>query len=114
MKLMRSYMQRATTSKCRNGLHCTPTNKRLDSSFNAGSTPIIGRNGVVLQDIWDPHPEAYLGVCSPKMPNLFLYLGPNGGPAAGSFISMLEVVVFYFIKCIKKLQREHIASMEVS
>ena len=64
--------------------------------------------------MWDPQPEAYLSLCIPNMPNFFLYLGPNGGPGAGSFIAMLECVVEYIIKCVKKLQREHIASMEVS
>ncbi|KAK6379129.1 hypothetical protein LTS17_006833 [Exophiala oligosperma] len=48
------------------------------------------------------------------MPNLFFLLGPNGGPGAGSFIAMLEHVVEYIIKCISKLQREYISSMEVS
>lgn len=84
-----------------------------NSSFNASSTPIIGRDGTSLQDLWDPTPEAYLSVCVPKIPNFFIYLGPNGGPASGSFIAMLEVVVEYIIKCVRKLQLEHISSMEV-
>lgn len=50
----------------------------------------------------------------PKMPNLYLFLGPNGGPGAGSFIAMLELVVDYIIKCVRKMQLEHIASMEVA
>jgi len=48
------------------------------------------------------------------MPNLFLFLGPNGGPGAGSFIAMLELVVDYVIKCARKMQLEHISSMEVA
>lgn len=47
------------------------------------------------------------------MPNLYFYLGPNGGPGAGSFIAMLELVVDYVIKCVRKMQVENIASMEV-
>ena len=54
-----------------------------------------------------------MSLCIPKMPNLFLYLGPNGGPGAGSFIAMLELVVEYIIKCARKMQIEHISSMEV-
>lgn len=84
------------------------------SSFNAESTPIIGRDGVSLQEMWEPFPAAYLSLCVPKMPNLFLFLGPNGGPGAGSFIAMLEVVVEYTIKCARKMQLEHISSMEVA
>ena len=85
----------------------------FDYSFDTKSTPIIGRGGVSLQDMWEPYPKAYLSLCVPKMPNMFLFLGPNGGPAAGSFIAMLEVVVEYTIKCARKLQVEHISSMEV-
>jgi cation diffusion facilitator CzcD-associated flavoprotein CzcO len=48
------------------------------------------------------------------MPNLFLFLGPNGGPGAGSFIAMLELVVEYVAKCARKMQLEHISSMEVA
>lgn len=83
------------------------------SSFGSTATPYIGRGGITLDEVWTPFPETYMSICSPKMPNLFFYLGPNGGPGAGSFIAMLETVVGYIIQCIKKLQREHIASMEV-
>jgi cation diffusion facilitator CzcD-associated flavoprotein CzcO len=54
-----------------------------------------------------------MSLCVPKMPNLFLFLGPNGGPGAGSFIAMLELVVDYVVKCARKMQLEHISSMEV-
>lgn len=77
-------------------------------------TPIIGRDGVTLGQLWDPVPEAYMSMCTPKMPNMFLFLGPNGGPGAGSFIAMLEFICDYVIKCVKKIQREHISSMEIS
>ncbi|KAL2421667.1 FAD-binding monooxygenase tazF [Exophiala dermatitidis] len=86
----------------------------FDYSFNSASTPFVGRGGITLEEAWTPYPEAYLSLCSPKMPNLFFFLGPNGGPGAGSFIAMLEYTVEYIIKCVKKLQREYIASMEVT
>lgn len=91
------------------------TNKPgLHSSFDVATTPIIGRDGTSLQDLWEPYPSAYLSLCVPKMPNFFLFLGPNGGPGAGSFIAMLELVVDYVIKCTRKMQLEHITSMEVA
>ncbi|KAL6243916.1 hypothetical protein RBB50_009350 [Rhinocladiella similis] len=86
----------------------------FDYSFNSAATPFIGRSGVSLEEVWKPQPEAYLSLCAPMMPNLFFFLGFNGGPGAGSFIAMLEHVVEYIIKCISKLQREYISSMEVS
>lgn len=85
-----------------------------NSSFNSAHTPIIGRGGITLEEIWTPYPEAYLSVAVPRMPNLFLLFGPNGGPGAGSFIAMLEHIVEYVIKCVAKMQREYISSMEVS
>jgi hypothetical protein len=48
------------------------------------------------------------------MPNFFLYLGPNGGPGAGSTVHFLEIVAEYMIKCILKLQTQYIKSMVVS
>ncbi|USW52058.1 Putative flavin monooxygenase, FAD/NAD(P)-binding domain superfamily [Septoria linicola] len=50
--------------------------------------PIICRGGIALQDAWTPRPKAYLSLCTPSFPNLFHFLGPNGGPAAGSFIAI--------------------------
>jgi hypothetical protein len=91
------------------------TNKRVfRSSFDVATTPITGRDGTSLQELWEPFPSAYLSLCVPKMPNLFLFLGPNGGPGAGSFIAMLELVVDYVVKCARKMQLEHISSMEVA
>lgn len=47
------------------------------------------------------------------MPNLFMYLGPNGGPLAGSTIHMIEWMCDYMIKLTQKIQRDHIKSMVV-
>lgn len=62
--------------------------------------------------MWDPNPEAYMAVAVPNMPNFFMYLGPSGAPGSGSFVTMLEFMVEYIIKCAKKLQREYLSSME--
>lgn len=82
------------------------------SSWSTSETPITGRDGVTLESIWDPCPEAYMGVTVPYMPNFFMYLGPAGAPGSGSFVTMLEFVVEYIIKCVKKLQREYFHSLE--
>lgn len=47
------------------------------------------------------------------MPNLYLYLGPNGAPGAGSTLHMIEFACDYMISCIRKLQREGLKSMVV-
>ncbi|RSL94534.1 hypothetical protein CDV31_014277 [Fusarium ambrosium] len=84
----------------------------FDYSWSTKDTPITGRGGINLENMWDPCPEAYMGVVVPNIPNFFMYLGPAGAPGSGSFITMLEFVVEYIIKCIKKLQGEYISSLE--
>ncbi|KIV81308.1 hypothetical protein PV11_03501 [Exophiala sideris] len=79
-----------------------------------GEFDIVGRNGKTLDEIWQPHPEAYLSICPPHLPNLFMFLGPNGGPGAGSTIHMIEWVGEYIVKCVQKIQREYIKTMVVS
>ncbi|KAF4999687.1 hypothetical protein FDECE_11441 [Fusarium decemcellulare] len=84
----------------------------FDYSWSTKDTPITGRGGVTLEKMWDPCPEAYMGATVPNIPNFFMYLGPAGSPGSGSFLTMLEFVVEYIIKCVKKLQREYISSLE--
>ncbi|OQV09822.1 hypothetical protein CLAIMM_13905 [Cladophialophora immunda] len=76
--------------------------------------PIVGLDGVTLADMWNPDPRAYLSICVPKMPNFFLYFGPNGGAGSGSAIFFLESVTLYLVKLVQKIQREYIKSMVVT
>jgi cation diffusion facilitator CzcD-associated flavoprotein CzcO len=82
-------------------------------SLSNSAAPIIGQGNSSLDDVWTPEPEAYLGLCAVKTPNMFFILGPNGAPAA-SMIQMAEFQMNYIVKAIKKIQREHIKSMVVS
>ncbi|KAK5020752.1 hypothetical protein LTS07_011450 [Exophiala sideris] len=84
----------------------------FDVSHRSGPK-ITGLGGRDLHDIWYPTPEAYMSMCPPSMPNLFIYFGPNGGPLTGSTILMLEWVCDYAIASIQKLQREFLKSMVV-
>jgi hypothetical protein len=84
------------------------------TGFNTTCTPrfpTYGLDGITLGEVWDPTPEAYLSMCPEKMPNYFLYLGPNGGPGTGSTIILLEQVANYICKAVSKLQREGLKSM---
>ena len=83
------------------------------SRTRQGELDIRGQGGVTLDELWNPTPEAYMSMCAPKVPNLFMYLGPNGGPGAGSTIHMLEWLCNYMIQCVRKIQKEHIKSMVV-
>lgn len=82
-------------------------------TLNNHAAPIFGQNNTSLDEIWQPEPQAYLGVCAVKTPNMFFVLGPNGAPMA-SFIAMAEFQVDYIVKAIQIIQREHIKSMVIS
>ncbi|KAH6988311.1 hypothetical protein BKA56DRAFT_477752 [Ilyonectria sp. MPI-CAGE-AT-0026] len=84
----------------------------FDVTRQSGPT-IKGQGGVNLYDVWDPFPLAYMSICPPKMPNMFIYFGPNGGPMTGSTMLMLEWVCDYATAAISKLQREYYRSMVV-
>jgi hypothetical protein len=75
--------------------------------------PIVGLDDVSLSDVWESRPQAYLAVCVPKLPNFYLYFGPNGGPGSGSAIVFLENVAEYIVKNVQKIQREYLKSMVV-
>lgn len=48
--------------------------------------PIIGRNGVNLQDLWQDDPASYLGVGVAGFPNYLVFLGPNTPISNGSLM----------------------------
>ncbi|KAF4503274.1 sterigmatocystin biosynthesis monooxygenase stcW [Fusarium agapanthi] len=52
--------------------------------------PIIGRNGVNLQDAWQEHPESYLGLGVAGFPNYLIFLGPNTPISNGSLMGSVE------------------------
>ncbi|KAF2015162.1 FAD/NAD(P)-binding domain-containing protein [Aaosphaeria arxii CBS 175.79] len=82
----------------------------FDTSLRNSTTPFIGHGRISLDEVWTPEPEAYLSIMPVKMPNLFLYLGPNGAPNS-TMIVMIEFQCEYMIKCVQKLQREHLKWM---
>ena len=83
-----------------------------DASFRLPFT-VVGRNGRTLNDRFSPHPETYLTICTDGFPNWFMALGPNSGIGSGSLLVMIERQIDYAIEAVKKLQREHLKSIEV-
>ncbi|KAJ5116039.1 FAD-binding monooxygenase moxY [Penicillium angulare] len=84
----------------------------FDTSLSLEDTPIYGKYGISLGELWQDEPGAYMSLCPPSMPNCFFFVGPNGAPGAGSTIQMSEVTCEYMIKCILKLQRENLKWMK--
>ncbi|KAF8899234.1 FAD/NAD-binding domain-containing protein [Infundibulicybe gibba] len=75
--------------------------------------PVVGRNGVLLNEKYDPYPRTYLSVAVDGFPNWFQSLGPNGGLGAGSLLILMQSQVNYAVEATLKLQRERLKSMEV-
>jgi cation diffusion facilitator CzcD-associated flavoprotein CzcO len=73
---------------------------------------IIGRDGMKLNDRWSPYAEAYMSMAVDGFPNMFLVYGPGSGLNSGTIISLLEHQSMYVTKCVMKLQRERLKSME--
>ncbi len=59
------------------------------------SLPVIGPDGVSLQEAWNGNPEAYVGTTVAGFPNLFIMYGPNtngGGPMTAQLERQAELV----------------------
>ncbi|KAI0315332.1 FAD/NAD-binding domain-containing protein [Amylostereum chailletii] len=74
---------------------------------------VVGRDGLRLEDRWQPHPEAYLSVAIDGFPNMFFAYGPNSGVNSGTLLILLEKQVEYAVQVTLKLQRERLGSIEV-
>jgi hypothetical protein len=83
-------------------------------AVDAPPFPIVGSGGKTLEERYKPYPEAYLGVVTDGFPNFFHMLGPNSGVASGSLTAIIENMGNYILKCIRKLQKENIGSMQIS
>ena len=74
---------------------------------------IKGRDGVDLQDLWNPIPYAYKGMEVPRFPNFFVTAGPNSG-LASSHTVLAEQQVHYVVECLKRMVEDDLATMEVT
>jgi hypothetical protein len=86
------------------------------TGFDLGASPvdIIGVGGQTLKERYTPYPETYMSVAVDGFPNLFMVVGHNVGVASGSLTTIIEHAGDYAIKCIRKIQKENIASMRIA
>ncbi|KAL2815741.1 steroid monooxygenase [Aspergillus granulosus] len=75
--------------------------------------PIIGANGVNLQEAWSKDPACYLSVLAQDMPNYFVYMGPGSPVGHGSMITSIERITLYIVDMIRKLQTENYSSFRL-
>ncbi|KAF3000094.1 hypothetical protein E8E13_003022 [Curvularia kusanoi] len=73
--------------------------------------PIIGKNGINLQDKWSEDATAYFGITDPDMPNFIVHSGPPGPLQNGSPLGLFHAMSSYGIKMIQKIQSENIKSL---
>jgi hypothetical protein len=83
----------------------------FDTSFQ-GRFPIIGRNGVNLQERYRARPETYLGLCTDGFPNFFQSLGPNHGLGHGNLIIIIESIALYVGQILQRLGRGNVKTIE--
>ena len=106
------------------------------TGFNASFLPrfpIIGFNGVSMEDAWKDEPSSYLGFAAAEFPNYFIVIGPNSPVGNGPLLicmgkqtsfpclsSLLlshvepklpEAQMDYFLKLINRYQTENIHSI---
>ena len=75
---------------------------------------VVGRDGRDLHDTWKGDARAYLGMCVPGFPNLFLMYGPNTNIVVnGSIIYFSELETRYLTEAVRLLLTEDRSSLEV-
>lgn len=74
---------------------------------------LYGRGGRSLDEVWRDGAEAYLGMTLPGFPNLFICYGPNTNLGHNSIIFMVEQQVEYILQCLRAMQAQGLAGLEL-
>jgi cation diffusion facilitator CzcD-associated flavoprotein CzcO len=68
---------------------------------------ISGAGGRTLREAWADGPHAYLGMCVPGFPSLFLMYGPNTNTSGGSIIVYEEAQAAYIRQALTYGRDQH-------
>lgn len=71
----------------------------LATGFNTSFRPrfpIIGRDGIDLQQLWSETPTSYMGTGVSGFPNYLVYLGPNTPISNGSLIGTVPTYAHFY------------------
>lgn len=74
---------------------------------------VVNGDGVTLDEDWGKGPNLYLGLSAPRFPNFYTIVGPGATWSSGTLLPSIETSVEYSIKMMKKIQKEHIKSIDV-
>ena len=72
---------------------------------------VSGRGGISLDEVWAERPSAYLSVCIPDFPNLFLLNGPNGPVGNFPLIGVAEAQFDYLMQLVDLVRRGRAAQV---
>ena len=62
---------------------------------------IVGRDGLLLDEVWEDWPSAYMAVGVPDFPNFFMLNGPNSPVGNFSLIQTAELQFDYVLKLVE-------------
>jgi cation diffusion facilitator CzcD-associated flavoprotein CzcO len=65
---------------------------------------VSGRDGVVLDDVWQHGPFAYMALSVPDFPNFFMLNGPNSPVGNFSLIDVAELQFSYIMQLIERVR----------
>jgi cation diffusion facilitator CzcD-associated flavoprotein CzcO len=74
---------------------------------------IRGRDGRLLDDVWQGSPRAHLGSTVEGFPNLFFLLGPNTGLGHSSMVYMIESQIAHVMDALRLMRERGAATIEV-
>ena len=74
---------------------------------------VRGRDGLLLDDLWDGSPRAHVGTTVAGFPNLFFLLGPNTGLGHSSMVYMIESQVAHVVDALRVMRERGAETIEV-
>jgi cation diffusion facilitator CzcD-associated flavoprotein CzcO len=81
------------------------TGFKVFESGNMPPFPVVGHDGVNLEEWWDENRfQAYEGVSVPGFPNMFSILGPYGYNGA-SYFHLIETQMRHITRCLRRARR---------
>ncbi|KAH8663443.1 hypothetical protein BGZ60DRAFT_411320 [Tricladium varicosporioides] len=75
--------------------------------------PIVGSNGVNLQDLWCTNPTSYFGIGVSGFPNYLTFLGPNTPISNGSLMGPIEATAGYFSRLLHRFILQKAKSFDI-
>jgi cation diffusion facilitator CzcD-associated flavoprotein CzcO len=77
----------------------------FDVQNSMAATPVRGRGGQLLSEVWRDGPHAQLGLTVAGFPNLFLMLGPNTATGHTSTLLYIEPGVLWALRAMQEVKQ---------